>query len=101
VVNGAAIALLFVSMSKWLKIGFFALLIVSIALMAGFPKAPGQGSFQSVNGPTTVFDAWRAALLVAAILLSAANAVTAPFHSLAEGPAGTHDPKERSCTMLC
>ncbi len=87
-------------MSKWLKIGFFVVLIASVALISVFPKAPGQGSFQSVHGPTTVFDAWRAALLLTAILLSAL-AVHAPFHSTSEMQAGAHDPKERSCTMLC
>ena len=88
-------------MSKWLKTGFFVLLIASIALISMFPKAPGQGSFQSVNGPTTVFGAWRAALLLTAILLSASRMVRAPFHSSSGIQPGTHDPNERSCTMLC
>ncbi len=88
-------------MSKWLKTGFFVLLIASIALISIFPKAPGQGSFQSVNGPTTVFGAWRAALLLTAILLSAGLTVHAPFHSTAGVEASAHDPKDRSCTMLC
>ena len=87
-------------MSKWLKTGLFVALIVSVALISMFPKAPGQGSFQSVNGPTTVFDAWRAALLLTAILLSAL-AIQVPFLSISETQAGAHDPKERSCTMLC
>ncbi len=90
-----------VQMSKWLKAGFFVVLIASVALISMFPHAHGQGSFQSVNGPTTVFDAWRAALLVTAILLSAGLAVHAPFHSTSGIQAGSHDPKDRSCTMLC
>ncbi len=88
-------------MSKWLKIGFFAVLMASVVLISVFPSAPGQGNFQSVHGPTTVFDAWRAALLLTAILLSAGTAASAPFHSTAQAEAGAHDPKERSCTMLC
>ena len=88
-------------MSKWLKAGFFVVLIASIALISIFPKAPGQGSFQSVNGPTTVFDAWLAALLLTAILLGARLGVHAPFHSVSEVEANAHDPKDRSCTMLC
>ena len=88
-------------MSKGLKAGLFVVLVASIALISMFPKAPGQGSFQSVNGPTTVFDAWRAALMLTAILLSAGQVIHALFHSFSGVEAGAHDPKERSCTMLC
>jgi hypothetical protein len=87
-------------MSKWLKTGLIALLMLGIVVMTVFPKAPGQGNFQSVNGPTTVFDAWLAALLLTAILLSAGMA-SAPFHSTSGVTVGAHDPKDRSCTMLC
>lgn len=99
--NGFGIAVSFARMPKWLKTGFFVVLIASIALMAMFPKLHGEGNFQSVNGPTTVFDAWRAALLVTAILLGAGKVVSAPFHTTSAATIGTHDPKERSCTMLC
>jgi hypothetical protein len=88
-------------MPKWLKTGFFVVLILSVAMISIFPKAPGQGNYQSVNGPTTVFGAWRAALLVTAILLGAGLAVHASLYSTLTTQAGAHDPKERSCTMLC
>ncbi len=78
----------------------FVLLIISLLLMSMFPKAPGSGTFQSTNGPTTDFAAWRAAMLVTVILLSAGK-VLAGRHVEAVQHVRTADPSLLSCTMLC
>jgi hypothetical protein len=78
----------------------FVLLIVALVTMSVFPKAPGQGSFQSTSGPTTIFTAWRAALLLTMILAAAGRIVTGRQRAAVQHvqPA---DPSALSCTMLC
>ena len=78
----------------------FVLLIAAVVVMSMFPKAPGTGTFQSTNGPTTDFAAWRAAMLVTIILL-AAGKMMAGRHVAAIAHVRTADPSLLSCTMLC
>ena len=78
----------------------FVLLIVALVAMSMFPKAPGQGSFQSTSGPTTIFTAWRAALLLTMILATAGK-IIAGQHVAAVQHVRRADPSDLSCTMLC
>ena len=55
-----------------LKIALVAMVILAVVSLSMFPKEHGTGSYQSVNGPTTVFAGLRAALLLA--LLAGAGA---------------------------
>ncbi len=64
-------------MSKAVKTAFVFWLAMSLLLMVVFPAHTGRGSFQAVNGPTTVFQAWRAAMLFMLLLISYARLLTA------------------------
>jgi hypothetical protein len=60
---------------KLFSIVLVGVAIVAVVALSVFPMQNGTGSYQSVNGPTTVFQAFRSALLLTMILL-AAGAVT-------------------------
>jgi hypothetical protein len=52
-------------------------LLLSVALMAFFPQPFGQGPFNSVNGPTTAFRAYRSAVAILTALAMFAAALAA------------------------
>jgi hypothetical protein len=87
-------------MSRLLKTAFVVLLVSTVVLMSMFPKAPGEGSYQSVEGPTTVFTAWRAVILLTLILLAAALTVGS-HHGVPAQCLHTPDPSDLTCAMLC
>ena len=51
--------------------------IIAIVTMVLFPAAYGHGSFQAVNGPTTIFSSLRAALLILWLVVTLGSTVTA------------------------
>jgi hypothetical protein len=51
--------------------------IIAVIALTLFPAAYGQGSFQAVNGPTTVFQSLRAALLFLWLVVALGTTVTA------------------------
>ena len=74
---------LYVAMEPRLfKIALVAVVMIAVVGLSAFPKEHGTASYQSVNGPTTVFEAARAALLLASILMAAGSAM-ARHHMLA------------------
>ena len=82
-----------------LKIALFALVILTVAGMSVFPLEPGTGTYQAVNGPTTVFLGLRAALLLM-LLLKAAASFASNSAVVAEEVRATVR-SDRSCAMLC
>ena len=50
-------------MDRLPKVILAGLMIGAVVMLVLCPPAAGSGSFQAVNGPTTVFSALRAALL--------------------------------------
>jgi hypothetical protein len=86
-------------MDSSLKLLLVALLIVGVVALSVVPKDHGTGSFQTVNGPTTVFAGLRAAMLVM-LLLAAAMAATRFRPSQTAAVRAMAGPN-RSCTMLC
>ena len=85
--------------SRSLKVAFVAMVILTVAAMSVSPLEPGTGSYQSVNGPTTIFQATRAAMLV--MLLLAAVMRLAEVHPVPALEMRTTDLSDLSCTMLC
>jgi hypothetical protein len=75
------------------------MVIVAVAGMSVFPLEPGTGSYQSVNGPTTVFQGLRAALLL--LLLVKAAATVATRYGVSAEKVRVTARSDRSCTMLC
>jgi len=84
---------------RFRKTALFALVIIAVATMSVFPLERGSGNYQSVNGPTTVFQEYRAALLLMLLVVAAANSATSSVVCV-EKARGT-DRSNRSCTMLC
>ena len=80
------------------KIALVAMVIVAVVGLSVFPKEHGTASYQSVNGPTTVFEAVRAALMLAAILMAAGTAI-ALHHTLATVRVRVTDHSDLSCPM--
>lgn len=60
-----------------LKSAFLFWLSMALLAMALFPASAGAGSFQAVNGPTTVFEAWRAVMWLMWLLVSVGLQLTA------------------------
>jgi hypothetical protein len=81
------------------RIALAAMVIIAVVGMSVFPLEPGTGSYQSVNGPTTVFQGLRAALLL--MLLVAAAATVATSHVVSAQRVRATDQSDRSCPMLC
>ncbi|MDP9267151.1 MAG: hypothetical protein M3P27_02350 [Acidobacteriota bacterium] len=81
-----------------MKVALFAMVIVAVACMSVFTVEPGTGSYQAVNGPTTVFQGLRAAMLVMLLVMAGATVVTS--YGAHTGTVRATD-SERSCTMLC
>ena len=74
--------------------------IVTIVAMVLFPAAYGHGSFQAVNGPTTIFTSLRAALLILWLVVTLGSIVTARalmFHSWVPLEQQSH----QSSPLLC
>jgi hypothetical protein len=86
-------------MDTRLKLLLVALLIVGVVTLSVVPKDHGTGSYQSVNGPTTVFLGLRAAMLVMLLLASAMT--TARSRPMQLAATRTADRSDLSCTMLC
>jgi len=84
---------------RLLRIVLVALVIISVVGMSVAPMDHGTGSYQSVNGPTTVFESARAALLFMLMVMTAAT-VTLNRVVSAERVRATVQ-SDRSCTMLC
>ena len=66
-------------------------LLLCLVVMALFPPAFGQGPFNSVNGPTTAFRAYRNAILILATLALLAT-VLVTWLSAGTGVTGTGQP---------
>jgi hypothetical protein len=81
-----------------LKIALVAIVILAVVGLGLFPKEHGTGSYQSVNGPTTVFAGLRAALLLALILLGAGMAAM-KYPASATDEVRTNGHSDRSCPM--
>ena len=60
---------------RLLKIALVTMVILAVVALSVFPKDHGTASYQAVNGPTTLLETFRAALLLALILMSAAAMV--------------------------
>jgi hypothetical protein len=86
-------------MDNGLKLLVVGTLILGVLALSVFPTSHGTGSFQSVNGPTTVFQGLRAAMLVMLLLASAMTA--SRFRPLQAAAVHTADRSDRSCAMLC
>ena len=84
---------------RLVKIALFAMVMIAVAGMSVFPLEPGTGSYQSVNGPTTVFQGLRAALLL--LLLVKAAATVAICCGVSAETVRIAASSGRSCTMLC
>jgi hypothetical protein len=81
-----------------LKIALVAMVILAVVSLSLFPKEHGTGSYQSVNGPTTVFQGFRAALLLVLILLGAGMAAM-EYPASATDVVRTNDRSGRSGPM--
>ena len=57
-------------MNRLPKIIFTLLTVFAVMAMVLWPAATGHGSFQAVNGPTTVFAALRSALLLSWLIVA-------------------------------
>ena len=97
--DGGWIALWYPMEPRLMKIALFSLVIIAVAGMSVFPLEPGSGSYQSVNGPTTVFQGLRAALLL--LLLVKAGATVAMSYGVSAEMVRVTARSGRSCTMLC
>ena len=74
--------------------------IIAIVAMVLFPAAYGHGSFQAVNGPTTIFSSLRAALLILWLVVTLGITVTAravALHAFAPIQQQSH----QSLPLLC
>jgi hypothetical protein len=74
------------------------MVIVAVVSLSLFPREHGTGSYQSVNGPTTVFQGLRAALLLVLILLGAGMAAM-KYPASATDEVRMNDHSDRSCPM--
>lgn len=87
-------------MSHKLQFVLAALLLFAVALMTVFPAATGTGSFQAVNGPTSVFQAWRAMMLIFAVLLAFASLQDGRVRLIAQ-VLETSDITNKTVPLLC
>lgn len=81
-----------------LTIALVTMLILAVVTLSVNLKDHGTASYQAVNGPTTVFRAFREALLLAFLLLAAGVAVTKE-RVVAFTAEQTADRSDLLCTM--
>ncbi len=74
--------------------------IIAVLALTLFPAAHGQGSFQAVNGPTTVFQSLRAALLFLWLVVALGTTVTAQATAL-QSSVPLEQQSHQSSPLLC